>query len=233
MKDTGVVFVQYMKNGDYEYKVVTGKDAANWKETTISLQALVKKDSGVNYAEMAVVTMTNNIPGGSDSTYAFALDDSYEKTIDGTKYTFVEAWNGSEAITMKSEDKVSIVAREAFEYSVNADGTYDLTKLAGKDTATQKYAVTQITSYDKTSGELTFVSVPVSKEYKITKDTVVLYVDSDAKKGAGEFDIETAIDTNNDGKIDANDKANVIYYSESGDDYIRLIVVYTNNEMKQ
>ena len=233
MKDTGVVFVQYMKNGDYEYKVVTGKDAANWKETTISLQALVKKDSGVNYAEMAVVTMTNNIPGGSNSTYAFALDDSYEKTIDGTKYTFVEAWNGSEAITMKSEDKVSIAAREAFEYSVNADGTYDLTKLAGKDTATQKYAVTQITSYDKTSGELTFVSVPVSKEYKITKDTVVLYVDSDAKKGAGEFDIETAIDTNNDGKIDANDKANVIYYSESGDDYIRLIVVDTNNEMKQ
>ena len=69
---------------------------------------------------------------------------------------------------MKSEDKVSIAAREAFEYSVNADGTYDLTKLAGKDTATQKYAVTQITSYDKTSGELTFVSVPVSKEYKIT-----------------------------------------------------------------
>ena len=233
MKDTGVVFVQYMKNGDYEYKVVTGKDAANWKETTISLQALVKKDSGVNYAEMAVVTMTNNIPGGSNSTYAFALDDSYEKTIDGTKYTFVEAWNGSEAITMKSEDKVSIAAREAFEYSVNADGTYDLTKLAGKDTATQKYAVTQITSYDKTSGELTFVSVPISKEYKITKDTVVLYVDSDAKKGAGEFDIETAIDTNNDGKIDANDKANVIYYSESGDDYIRLIVVDTNNEMKQ
>ena len=233
MKDTGVVFVQYMKNGDYEYKVVTGKDAANWKETTISLQALVKKDSGVNYAEMAVVTMTNNIPGGSNSTYAFALDDSYEKTIDGTKYTFVEAWNGSEAITMKSEDKVSIAAREAFEYSVNADGTYDLTKLAGKDTATQKYAVTQITSYDKTSGELTFVSVPVSKEYKITKDTVVLYVDSDAKKGAGEFDIETAIDTNNDGKIDANDKANVIYYSESGDDYIRLIVVDTNNEMTQ
>ena len=233
MKDTGVVFVQYMKNGGYEYKVVTGKDAANWKETTISLQALVKKDSGVNYAEMAVVTMTNNIPGGSNSTYAFALDDSYEKTIDGTKYTFVEAWNGSEAITMKSEDKVSIAAREAFEYSVNADGTYDLTKLAGKDTATQKYAVTQITSYDKTSGELTFLSVPVSKEYKITKDTVVLYVDSDAKKGAGEFDIETAIDTNNDGKIDANDKANVIYYSESGDDYIRLIVVDTNNEMKQ
>ena len=233
MKDTGVVFVQYKKNGDYEYKVVTGKDAANWKETTISLQALVKKDSGVNYAEMAVVTMANNIPGGSDSTYAFALDDSYEQTIDGTKYTFVEAWNGSESVTMKSEDKVSIAAREAFEYSVNADGTYDLTKLSDRDSATQKYAVTQITSYDKTSGELTFVANPVSSEYKITKDTVVLYVDSDAKKGAGEFDIETAIDTNNDGKIDANDKANVIYYSESGDDYIRLIVVDTNNEMKQ
>ena len=233
MKDTGVVFVQYKKNGDYEYKVVTGKDAANWKETTISLQALVKKDSGVNYAEMAVVTMANNIPGGSDSTYAFALDDSYEQTIDGTKYTFVEAWNGSESVTMKSEDKVSIAAREAFEYSVNADGTYDLTKLSDRDSDTQKYAVTQITSYDKTSGELTFVANPVSSEYKITKDTVVLYVDSDAKKGAGEFDIETAIDTNNDGKIDANDKANVIYYSEFGDDYIRLIVVDTNNEMKQ
>ena len=244
MKDTGVVFVQYKKNGgkDSEYKVVTGKDAANWKETTgIGLQALVKEDSGVKYAEMAAVTMSVNIPGGSNTTYAFALDDSYEKTIDGTKYTFVEAWNGSEAVTMKSDDtNVDFKAREAFEYSVNADGTYDLTKLSERKNADshvgQKYAVTQIKAYDKTSGSISFVDEAIGKnadDYKITKDTVVLYVDSDAKKGVGEFDIETAIDTNNNGKIDANDKANVIYYAESGDDYIRLIVVDCNNEMKQ
>ena len=225
LKDTGVVFVQYKKSGDYEYKVLTGKDVANWKETNgIGLQALTKVDSGVKYAEMAVITMANNLPGGSNTTYAFAVDDSYTETIDGTKYTCVKAWNGSEIVTMKSDDtNVSLHKREAFEYSINSDGTYDLTKLEGKNSATQNYEVTQIVGYDKTSGELTFAINPVSKEYKITKDTVILYVDSDAKKGAGEFDIEVA----------QNNKNNVIYYAESGDDYIRLIVVDCNNEMKQ
>ena len=238
LKDTGVVFVQYKKSGDYEYKVLTGKDVANWKETNgINLQALTKKDSGSQYAEMAVITMANNLPGGSDTTYAFAVDDSYQETVDGTKYTCVKAWNGSEIVTMKSDDtNLTFAKREAFEYSINSDGTYDLTKLSGRDTATQKYAVTQIKAYDKTSGAISFVNEAIGKnagDYKITKDTVILYVDSDAKKGAGEFDIETAIDTNNNGVIDANDKANVIYYAESGDDYIRLIVVDCNNEMKQ
>ena len=137
---------------------------------------------------------------------------------------------------MKSDDtNLTFAKREAFEYSINSDGTYDLTKLSGRNTTTQKYAVTQIKAYDKTSGAISIVSEAIGKnagDYKITKDTVILYVDSDAKKGAGECDIETAIDTNNNGVIDANDKANVIYYAESGDDYIRLIVVDCNNDMK-
>ena len=237
LKDTGVVFVQYEKSGDKEYKVLTGKDVANWKETNgINLQALTKKDSGSQYAEMAVITMANNLPGGSNTTYAFAVDDSYTETIDGTKYTCVKAWNGSEIVTMKSDDtNLTFAKRDAFEYSINSDGTYDLTKLVDRNSTTQKYAVTQIKAYDKTSGAISFVSEAIGKnagDYKITKDTVILYVDSDAKKGAGEFDIETAIDTNNNGVIDANDKANVIYYAESGDDYIRLLVVDCNNDMK-
>ena len=237
LKDTGVVFVQYEKSGDKEYKVLTGKDVANWKETNgINLQALTKKDSGSQYAEMAVITMDNNLPGGSNTTYAFAVDDSYTETIDGTKYTCVKAWNGSEIVTMKSDDtNLTFAKRDAFEYSINSDGTYDLTKLVDRNSTTQKYAVTQIKAYDKTSGAISFVSEAIGKnagDYKITKDTVILYVDSDAKKGAGEFDIETANDTNNNGVIDANDKANVIYYAESGDDYIRLLVVDCNNDMK-
>ena len=238
LKDTGVVFVQYQKSRDYEYKVLTGKDVANWKETNgINLQALTKKDSGSQYAEMAVITMANNLPGGSNTTYAFAVDDSYTETIDGTKYTCVKAWNGSEIVTMKSDDtNLTFAKRDAFEYSQNSDGTYDLTKLVDRNSTTQKYAVTKIKAYDKTSGAISFVSEAIGKnagDYKITKDTVILYVDSDAKKGAGEFDIETAIDTNNDGKIDAADTINnVIYYAESGDDYIRLIVVDCNNDMK-
>ena len=227
LKDTGVVFVQYKKSGDYEYKVLTGKDVANWKETNgINLQALTKKDSGSQYAEMAVITMANNLPGGSNTTYAFAVDDSYTETIDGTKYTCVKAWNGSEIVTMKSDDtNLTFAKREAFEYSINSDGTYDLTKLSERNSTTQKYAVTQIKAYDKTSGAISFASEAIGKnagDYKITKDTVILYVDSDAKTGAGEFDIEVA----------QNNKNNVIYYAESGDDYIRLIVVDCNNDMK-
>lgn len=229
-KSDAVVFVKYKTD---DYKVVTGKDVANWNSTALtSVEALGELTSGNAYAQVAVITMPSKIPGSSDSTYAYALDDPYEQTIDGTKYTFIKAWNGTEEVTFKSEDlNTGITKRTAFEYSTNSDGTVDLTKLASKQTSTEYYAKTQITAYDEGTGAITFLdsNADKSRKNKIKAgETTILYVNSDDKVGVGAFDIEVAEDVNADG----NKEDNVIVYSESTEDYINLIVVDVNNEMK-
>ena len=89
---------------------------------------------------------------------------------------------------------------------------------------------TQITSYDEGTGAITFknAAADLSTKNKIKAgETTILYVNSDDKVGVGEFDIDVAEDVNADGVVEDN----VIVYSESGEDYINLIVVDVNNYM--
>ena len=231
-KSDAVVFVKYKTD---DYKVVTGKDVANWSKTTLStVEALGELTSGNAYAQVAVVTMNTKLPGASNSNYAYALDDPYEQTIDGTKYTFIKAWDGTNEVTFKSEDtNTGITKRTAFEYSNNSDGTVDLTRLDNKTTTGvngEYYALTKITSYDEGTGAITFdnSSCDLSTKNKIKAgETTILYVNSDDKVGVGAFDIDIAEDVNADGTVENN----VIVYSEAGDDYINLIVVDVNNYM--
>ena len=231
-KSNAVVFVKYKTD---DYKVVTGKDVANWSKTDIArIEALGENTSGNYYVQVGVITMNTKIPGASNSNYAYALDDSYKETVDGTKYTFVKAWNGTEEVLFKSEDDVTISKREAFEYANNSDGTVDLTVLKGKNNSGtsvgEYYAKTQITSYDEGTGAITFknAAADLSTKNKIKAgETTILYVNSDDKVGVGEFDIDVAEDVNADGVVEDN----VIVYSESGEDYINLIVVDVNNYM--
>ena len=231
-KSDAVVFVKYKTD---DYKVVTGKDVANWSKTTLStVEALGELTSGNAYAQVAVVTMNTKLPGASNSNYAYALDDPYEQTIDGTKYTFIKAWDGTKEVTFKSEaTNTGITKRTAFEYSNNSDGTVDLTRLDNKTTTGvngEYYALTQITSYDEGTGAITFLngSADLSRKNKIKAgETTILYVNSDDKVGVGAFDIEVAEDVNGDNQKENN----VIVYSEAGDDYINLIVVDVNNYM--
>ena len=232
-KSDAVVFVKY-KNDDY--KVVTGKDVSNWSKTGIkAIEALGENTSGNYYVQVGVITMNTKIPGASNGNYAYALDDSYKETVDGTKYTFVKAWNGTEEVLFKSEDDVAISKREAFEYANNSDGTVDLTKLSDKQTSSEYYAKTKISSYDEGTGTITFnpatvsgQKVDLSTKNKIKAgETTILYVNSDDKVGVGAFDIDVAEDVDGDGIVEDN----VIVYSESGEDYINLIVVDVNNYM--
>ena len=233
-KSDAVVFVKYKTD---DYKVVTGKDVSNWSKTDIkAIEALGENTSGNYYVQVGVITMDSKIPGASNSNYAYALDDSYKETVDGTKYTFVKAWNGTEEVLFKSEDDVAISKRTAFEYANNSDGTVDLTVLKGKNNSGtsvgEYYDKTQITSYDEGTGAITFknAAVDLSTKNKIKAgETTILYVNSDDKVGVGAFDIEVA--ENVDGSEDGSIEDNVIVYSESGEDYINLIVVDVNNYM--
>ena len=224
--DNATVFVKY-KNDDY--KVVTGEAARKWDEITPSMvRMLTEEKSNSQYIGVAYVDLgEKNVPGGSDKTYAVALDDSYTSKIDGTTYTIVKAWNGTEETEYKYEGTLSggIKKGSVFEYSSNGDGTVDIDKL----TAT----TTQVKTYDKGSGEITFADDTVTNltgsNAKIdAKDTTVLFVDSDAATGETNGEIQLAPEFNGDA---TNHDDNVTVYVDSGDDCITLIVVDVQNKM--
>lgn len=223
--DNATVFVKYKNDG---YKVVTGEAARKWDEITPSMvRMLTEEKSNSQYIGVAYVDLgEKNVPGGSDKTYAVALDDSYTSKIDGTTYTIVKAWNGTEETEYKYEGTLSggIKKGSVFEYSSNGDGTVDIDKL----TAT----TTQVKTYDKGSGEITFADTVTNltgSNAKIdAKDTTVLFVDSDAATGETNGEIQLAPEFNGDA---TNHDDNVTVYVDSGDDCITLIVVDVQNKM--
>ena len=225
--DNATVFVKYK---DDDYKVVTGEAARKWDEITPSMvRMLTEEKSNSQYIGVAYIDLGDkNVPGGSDKTYAVALDDSYTSKIDGTTYTIVKAWNGTEETEYKYEGTLSggIKKGSVFEYSSNGDGTVDIDKL----TAT----TTQVKTYDKGSGEITFADADTvtnltGSNSKIdAKDTTVLFVDSDAATGETNGEIQLAPEFNGDA---TNHDDNVTVYVDSGDDCITLIVVDVQNKM--
>ena len=235
--DTATVFVKY--KGD-DYKVVSGKTVKGWKETKVStkVRLLSEADKNSQYVGAAFVDLgEDNTPGGSDKTYAVALDSSYSEKIDGTTYTMVKAWNGTEEATYKYEGTKSISKGQIFEYSADGEGTVDITVYGGTDAMVQ--------TYDAGSGEITFAAgknekgeaTPITidnlneNNSKIdSKDTVVLYVDSANGKGEKDGEIQLAPAFNGDTK--KNTDKNVTVYVEKGEkDNITVIVVDVQNHI--
>ena len=225
--DTATVFVKYKTD---EYKVVSGKNVKGWDKTTVtgSAKLLSEADKNSQYVGAAFVDLgsRNTTPGGSDKTYAVALESSYTDKVGGTTYTMVKAWNGTEEKTYKYEGTKDIAAGQIFEYSADGEDTVDITVYTSKDT--------QVKSYDEGSGEIDFADTITNAEsdksnLKIdSKDTVVLYVDS--ANGNGETDGEIQLAPHFNGDSTNTDK-NVSVYIESGDDQITVIVVDVKNKI--
>ena len=226
LNDTAVVFVRY-KNGDY--KVVSGKTVKGWdKRTDVAVTALSELDKNAQYAGVAYVNLGgSNVPGGSDKSYAVALDSSYSEKINGTTYTMVKAWNGTEEATYKYEGTKSISKGQIFEYSADGEGTVDIDVWGG--------TTTQVKTYDAGSGEITFADSITNQTADLSnlkinsKDTVVLYVDSANGKGEKSGEIQLAPEFNGDAN---NHDDNVTVYIEAGEkDNITVIVVDVQNNM--
>ena len=239
-EDDAIVFVAY-KNGDY--KVVTGKSVAGWKETKAkTAKSLITLDNTTKNASVAFIDLdAANVPGGSDTTYAVALDKTYTKKIDGTTYYFTKAWNGTEEVTYKSEDTKVFAKGDVFEYSADGADTVSVDKVAMTNTQVASYSNGDISFKD----DIAYTDQPAGTSAKLnageireidSKDTVVLYVDSDNAKGVGDGEIRVGNAYNNAGKD--TDKANVsvnIAYGDgfAADGYVTVIVVDVNNNIEQ
>ena len=234
-ESTGIVFVRYdagVDNDDPSFKVVTGKTASNYDKSLKGALAVANKSSNTYYAQVAMIDFgTAKTGGSSDDNYLVALDDSYTSKIDGTTYTMVKAWNGSEEKVYKSEDSVTLSAGDVFKYTEDGEDAISIEELKSQKSA-------YVSAYDEGTGDITLMdsskneissTASVCYDKVDSKDTVVFYVNSDDGVGVANGEIRLA-DYYDDNQ--AEDHVNVRVYSED-DDQITVLVVDVNRNITQ
>ena len=195
---TGVVFVKSKAgdNGDDgDYKVVTGKTASNYDRTLRAVAAVADKSGNSYYAQAAFIDLGKESTGGSSDNYAVVLKNVEKKTgtANGTVYV-ITAWNGTEQITVTTDDsKAADMSKgDIFSYSATGDTLADI------EYNENKQADYYVTAYDDASGDISLYSYDKDTKWTAaggkdaakdaytvvdSKNTVILFVDSDAGKG--------------------------------------------------
>ena len=185
---------------DASYKVITGKAAAAYDKKVLNeVKAVADKSGNSYYAQAAYINLGDLKSGGnSDKTYAVATSDSGKDTSNGTVYT-VTGWNGTEEITFKSEDSFgTLKAGDVFEYSALGNDLYDIDKV----NAGEYY----VNAYDEGTGDIELYNIAdtglpgtlqadtatLNKTKVDSKNTTVIYVNSDDSKGAAATEIKAA-----------------------------------------
>ena len=253
------VFVKYDGTSDASYKVVTGKVASGYDKSITKAAALADKSGNSYYGKAVYLDMSNqkSTGGSSDKTYAVALTSQSKDSSSGSTLYTVKGWNGTEEITFKSEDSFTINAGDIFEYSAAGNDLYDIDPV---DTDASYY----VSQYDAASGDIALVASndagnsptgsalgdttdnagnKINRTSIDSKDTVVLYVNSDKGIGvkAGEFDIDLSYYYDSDfwtgnaigtGTLTEDNAPNVRAYFDDGD-FITVIVVDQNRNITQ
>ena len=195
---TGVVFVKSKadNNGDDgDYKVVTGKTASGYDRTLRAAAAVANKSGNSYYAQAAFIDLGEESTGGSSDNYAVVLKNVEKKTgtANGTVYV-ITAWNGTEQITVTTDDsKAADMSKgDIFSYSATGDTLADI------EYNENKQADYYVTAYDDASGDISLYSYDKDTKWTAaggedaakdaytvvdSKNTVILFVDSDAGKG--------------------------------------------------
>ena len=122
INENAVVFVRYKTDS---FKVVTGKDLRDWKETSVfSSVVLADKSNGVPYAKVVYADLGSaNVKGGTDVNYGYVFEATKSTDADETDYNVFQIWNGSETIEVWTEDGNDVARGDVIKYSL--DGTVE------------------------------------------------------------------------------------------------------------
>ena len=202
-ESTGVVFVKSKADKannastgeNADYKVVTGKTASGYDRNILSATAVANKSGNGYYAQAAFIDLGTDSTGGSSDNYAVVLKNvkKLTGTANGTVYE-ITAWNGTEQITVTTDDsKAADMSKgDIFSYSATGDTLADI------EYNENKQADYYVTAYDDASGDISLYSYDKDTKWTAaggkdadkdaytvvdSKNTVILFVDSDAGKG--------------------------------------------------
>ena len=292
---TGVVFVKSKadNNGDDgDYKVVTGKTASGYDRTLRAAAAVANKSGNSYYAQAAFIDLGKESTGGSSDNYAVVLKNVEKKTgtANGTVY-IITAWNGTEQITVTTDDsKAADMSKgDIFSYSATGDTLADI------EYNENKQSDAFVTAYDENSGDISLyvlnqdtktkafkswsaagnknlgakdakgndANLSTNDAYTVvdSKNTVMLFVDSDAGKGEtgytmADIDLARVFDSDfwSEGKLPTIDQIKIngtkaekvgdnsfneddavpnvrVFVDNSGDDQITVIVVDVQHDI--
>ena len=216
VNDNAVVFV---KDGEGDVTVLTGADVKAWSEAAReSVVAYANNTSGYAYVELAAITVEGDVPGSAYSDiYGYVVKTLGETQEDNTKYTSFLVWTGAEneTIKVKTSNVKGDIEKGSF-VKVSGD------EISALNLATSAAAVAA-------TDEETVSFIGNSTEYKITSDTKVIYVDTEAVAGEEGGSIVEATDHNQDGSFEKN----VVYVVDTDNkDELLVLFVDTNNELK-
>ena len=122
INENAVVFVRYKTDS---FKVVTGKDLRDWKESSVFTSVvLADKSNGVPYAKVVYADLgSDNVKGGTDVNYGYVFEATKSTDADETDYNVFQIWNGSETIEVWTEDGDDVARGDVIKYSL--DGTVE------------------------------------------------------------------------------------------------------------
>ena len=122
INENAVVFVRYKTDS---FKVVTGKDLRDWKESSVFTSVvLADKSNGVPYAKVVYADLgTDNVKGGTDVNYGYVFEATKSTDADETDYNVFQIWNGSKTIEVWTEDGNDVARGDVIKYSL--DGTVE------------------------------------------------------------------------------------------------------------
>ena len=254
IEDNATVFVRYKTDS---YKVITGKDLKNWKDTvTFDATILADTSNSVNYAKVVLADLADDsMAGGSDVNYGYVYTKESGTNADEDEYNVYYVWNGSETVELWTDDTADISTGNVIEYSI--DGTIETangtkteitvdnvyggstnkwTKVAvtGGDYGTDKTGTVYYVE-DKDGDKLVSTAeTPVALTVDTDDDAIILFVDTsdDGKKDAGtqlsdNMDLSSYIQDNGDGTY----KVNAVIYKGAKDK--NIVVIDTTGELSK
>ena len=255
--DDAVVFLKYMDGktdtnpGTEKVKVISGNVAKNYNaDISASGYALYDTVNGTNKVIVAYVNTTNDLPNakGENGNYGYVVDKPFQSKIDGDKVVGYTIWNGKSEVTVyeKSSSIASgVVKGSLITFDDLGDSMIDNVAIANNGASNQLVTAAvkgidgdTFTVYapahtvDK-NGNAVSTTANEGYTYIITKDTTILYVDSDEVEGAENGSLQTAAEASANKGI-----ANIKFVVDEADGTsttsykLDLLVIEINNEWK-
>ncbi len=221
--DDAVIFV---KDSAVKFSTMAGSDFAKYSTASVvnkDITAYANKDNSTGYNSIVLAYVELNAKVNSiTSNYGYVTSAvSTTKNKDGETVSSFTFWDGAtEHKDIMTDEKVSLSKGDIFTYEENKDGSYTVTEV-------DNLLRTAIIAYNEKNGDIRFTDASLSDKgsnvnAEITKDTVIIGINSDDKAGVEGAVPTIAIETDKSGVYQAN-----AYYVMGAGDEVKLLVVDT------
>ena len=221
--DDAVIFV---KDSAGKFSTMAGSGYSKYSTASVvnkDITAYANKDNSTGYNSIVLAYVELNAKVNSiTSNYGYVTSAvSTTKNKDGETVSSFTFWDGAtEHKDIMTDEKVSLSKGDIFTYEENKDGSYTVTEV-------DNLLRTAIIAYNEKNGDIRFTDASLSDKgsnvnAEITKDTVIIGINSDDKAGVEGAVPTIAIETDKSGVYQAN-----AYYVMGAGDEVKLLVVDT------